>query len=692
VHSSPRVAAITVIVGLGAWSSAPSAVSPGPLQTSPQHEQTTAAPPPTPQVQGDRPVFRGGVELIQLDVSVLDGKRRPVTGLNASDFTVFENGVQRPVRAFTSIQLPVRHPSAEAALPAAVPRDVVTNQVDQQEGRLVIILMDRTIPPGQPTMVARKVATAAVEELGPTDLAALISTSGSVPQNLTADRTRLIHAINEPRDWSTGLSKEQKDVIGIPDDPLSDGRCLCGLCVLETLTRIADALQNTPRRHKTLLFIGSSVIFQSVPRAPSADVGCEFRLADSRRKLFDSLALSNLTVHSIDPSGLSSLGPQTRTSALGGRPGEDGPVVRRQKMQAETSELLSDQGTLQVLPDLTGGRAVLNTNAPEKTVPEIFAESDAYYLIGFEPGTPDRPDHKRSIEVKVARSGVRVYAQRQSMVRAVERASSVVPRATDAAMSFEKALRGLLPNANRPLTLAIAAFAGSDKANATVMINVDVGAFANARGTAMPLEFAVSAVDQKTGRQVAYGREPATVTFKPSASDRPAEANVQTQVQLPPGDYEVRVAVLDPAADIAASVFYPVAIPRFGTALLSLSDVTVEATGHMATLPASANPVPTTTTRRVFAQDEMVRALVEVYEGTQRTDMIEPVSVRTSILDAKGRAVREQLLALTVKDFTNRRAALALDISQLPRGEYVLNLDAALERQKTSRILHFAVQ
>src|SRR2546428_6391077 len=102
-------------------------------------------------------------------------------------------------------------------------------------------------------------------------------TRGAGPKTRPADRPRLINAINERRDWSTGHSKELKDVMTIPDDALSDGRCLCGLCVLETLTRIADAVQNTPRRRKVLLFIGSSVIFQAGPRAPSADVGSDWR-------------------------------------------------------------------------------------------------------------------------------------------------------------------------------------------------------------------------------------------------------------------------------------------------------------------------------------------------------------------------------------------------------------------------------
>lgn len=670
MHTSPRVAAIALTLGLSAWSVVQSA---------------------GPQSQGKQPVFQGGVELIQLDVSVLDRKRQPVLGLNASDFTVFENGVQRPIRAFTAIQLPARPPRAGIALPASAPLDVVTNQVGQQEGRLVIILMDRSIPTGQPTMAARKIAIAALEGLGPHDLAALVSTSGAVPQNLTADRTRLIHAINEPRDWSTGHSKELNDVLNLPDDPLSDGRCLCGLCVLETLTRIADAVQNTARRRKVLFFIGSSVILQSGPRAPSADVGCDWRLADARRRLFDSLALSNLTVHSIDPSGLASLGPQTRASAPGGKAGEDGPARRLQMMQTEITGLLADQGSLQVLPDLTGGRTVLNTNAPEEKVPEILGETDAYYVVAFEPETSGGRDDKRSIEVKVARSDVRVYAQRQYMVRAVEKASSVVPRTADAAASLAKALRGLLPNASRPLTLSVAAFAGSNPGKAILMVNIDVGAFANARATAMPLEFAVSAVN-RAGRQVAFARETATVTFKPGTSTRRAEANAQTHMELPPGDYEVRVAVSDPATDIVASVFCSVAVPLFGKAPLSLSDVIVETTGGIAAPPASASPVPMTTTRRLFDQDERVRALVQVYQGTQRSDVIAPVSVRTTILDTKGRAIRDQRLALTAKDFTNRRAALALDIGQLPPEEYVLNIDAALGRQTTSRILHFAVQ
>jgi hypothetical protein len=154
----------------------------------------------------------------------------------------------------------------------------------------------------------------------------------------------------------------------------------------------------------------------------------------------------------------------------------------------------------------------------------------------------------------------------------------------------------------------------------------------------------------------------------------------------------MRVAVSDPATGVSASVFGPVAVPLFGSASLSLSDVIVEATGRTPAPSASAIPVSATTTRRVFEKDEEVRALVQVYQGVQRLDLIAPVSVRTAIADATGRTIRDQLLALTEKDFTNRRASLAVDIGGLPAGEYVLSFDASMAKQRASRSLRFTVQ
>src|SRR6478735_11087129 len=122
------------------------------------------------QSPAPQPTFRGGTDLVQVDVSVLDGKRHPVRGLTAADFSILEDGQPREIQAFTEVNLPDRVQSREAAWTRDVPSDVATNLTAQEEGRLLIIVLDRTIPVGEPAMTARRVAAAAINQLGPGDL------------------------------------------------------------------------------------------------------------------------------------------------------------------------------------------------------------------------------------------------------------------------------------------------------------------------------------------------------------------------------------------------------------------------------------------------------------------------------------------------------------------------------------------
>src|SRR6187401_3467220 len=57
--------------------------------------------------------FRTGVDLVDVEVSVLDRNRLPVRGLTLGDFTVLEDGQPRPIVVFTPIELPPKEmPSA----------------------------------------------------------------------------------------------------------------------------------------------------------------------------------------------------------------------------------------------------------------------------------------------------------------------------------------------------------------------------------------------------------------------------------------------------------------------------------------------------------------------------------------------------------------------------------------------------
>src|SRR5262245_61749954 len=54
----------------------------------------------------DRPVFRSGVEVVELDVSVTRGGQ-PVAGLTAHDFALTDNGVLQVIDSVTLDQLPL---------------------------------------------------------------------------------------------------------------------------------------------------------------------------------------------------------------------------------------------------------------------------------------------------------------------------------------------------------------------------------------------------------------------------------------------------------------------------------------------------------------------------------------------------------------------------------------------------------
>ena len=504
-------------------------------------------------------------------------------------------------------------------------------------------------------------------------------------QNLTADRARLLDAINAA-DPSTGMSATAEGIMNQPlspfkVDPLNDSRCLCGLCVLETITRVAEAVQSTPRRPKLLLFIGSSIIWQA--RRPISesfqDPGCETRLEDARGIMFAAIDRANLTVHSIDPQGLVNAAPQSQASTT-----NRGPASAVASLQSGLTNTLIDRESLNVLPARTGGRAVVGRNNPELTIPEIFRESDAYYVIGVERAVSARPEAARNIQLKVARKGLRVVAQRKYV--AATPVAGAPAEGVPAPSTVEDALNGLLPNAGVPLALGVTAFSNTEKANPVVRVNVDAGAFARSDGAPVPLDLTVAAVD-RTGKPVASARQTSTITATRPTSGPPIEVNVQSHLELQPGDYGLRVAVSDAASGKVASVFSDITVPNFDDAPLSLSGLSVETA-------TSGGGAAKATTRRTFRRGEVVRGVLQIYQGTQRTDALAPVVMRVRILDAKGTALRDQSLPFPESSFANRRTdcVITLPLTTLAPGEYLLKLDASANRHTSGRALRFTVE
>ncbi len=59
------------------------------------------------QPRSDQPRFKGGVDVINVDVTVTDQDGRFVPGLRQTDFTLFEDGIAQPITHFSYVRVPV---------------------------------------------------------------------------------------------------------------------------------------------------------------------------------------------------------------------------------------------------------------------------------------------------------------------------------------------------------------------------------------------------------------------------------------------------------------------------------------------------------------------------------------------------------------------------------------------------------
>jgi len=316
-------------------------------------------PPPANQ---QLPTFRTGIDVVQLDVTVLDKDRHPVRGLTADDFTILDKGRPQPIVAFSSVDVPA--PVSDVApWMRDAPLDVVSNAGNR---RLVAIVMDDAYSKLEPDVTARakQIARNAVDQLGAGDLAAVVFTFLGRAQNFTADRSRLAQAIES-------YTPKTTESMGSP--VVCDPRHRS--CDVDALATVASTLVSAPPGRKIVILISGGRAFTfgeiGVPssRSESTDL----------TRLFSDLQRGNVTVYAYDPHGLE----------------VDGSMLAKESLYS--------------FAESTGGRAVAFTNDPASSVADAFRESSTYYFIGFRAAANEKGFHK--VDVKVNRPGLQVHTR-----------------------------------------------------------------------------------------------------------------------------------------------------------------------------------------------------------------------------------------------------------------------------------------
>ena len=140
------------------------------------------------------PTFRASSRLVLVDVVVTDKAGQTVKGLNATDFTILEDGKPQPIRAFESHVWQKTAPSMQKI---NLPPNQYTNFTEQQPNSAVnVVLLDILNTPQQDQQYARKQMIEFLRELPPGQRIALfvLGTKLRMIQGFSGSSDRLVEA------------------------------------------------------------------------------------------------------------------------------------------------------------------------------------------------------------------------------------------------------------------------------------------------------------------------------------------------------------------------------------------------------------------------------------------------------------------------------------------------------------------
>jgi VWFA-related protein len=630
----------------------------------------------SPVREAQPPQFKSGIDIIRVEATVVDRRtRQPIRGLTIEDFVVKVNGQPQEVVALTENVAPgADKSSAEWTLEAPVGVTDNRRHPVSEEERLIAIVMDDAI--GRKagvapynTHIGKAAAHRIVDELGPHDRAAVIFAQfNQHAQEFTSDRTLLRRAIEtySPQTLDPILAKEMS---------------------LATLLRTRAFMAGMPEHRRAVFYItlGIASSEEDGPQDLQVDMatslGRESMLGREGAAAHLSLVqgavqaarLAHVPVYPISTEGLVAPGPNEIRRGLG-------PMVQYDVLRA--------------LADSSGGRAVYNTNAPDREIARIFDELSSTYMLAYSASFP--MDGKvRRLQVEVNRRDAEVTLGTLHFRTPRATAEGGLAPAMPRAATLVEAIASPIAGGVLPLQLAVAPFALAEGPHDAAAIVMTLGVSLDepvAQGQLELLDLETRIFDAEGRKQFVEHRQTARLGVK---TDPGTPYEIALRHDLRPGRYHVRIGALL-ADGRSGGVHATFTVPHFSRDALSLSGVAI---GRAGAAPVGAREVLdgllafAPTLARVFSRDDVVGALVRVHQAPNR---VSSVDVETRITNAAGEVVHSRTTAYTPSSFAasgHVEHRFELPLKALEPGDYLLTFAATTERGATAtRDVRFGVR
>jgi VWFA-related protein len=366
--------------------------------------------------QGQVPVFKSGVDLIQVDVQVVDHDGRPTLSLGADQFNVQIDGKRRQVTSASLVRYSLSNPGGVQRYFA----DSHATAEHPPQGRLFILAIDQLSFSLPDSRIAGQVARAFIDRLQPDDLVGLYIYPGSSHLNFTHERASVRQALGKVAGLQNRMVSEfhlsLSEIIDITAaDALTLGKVVARecrpndpLCIqrvqgeafqlgamaeaqnafdLDGLGGLLGSLRYVPGR-KTMVLLSGGMLASDRgngrpdQRARTQLLGREAAEADT-----------NLYIVHLDNSFLNAYAA-------------DAPTVDLTTQFRDSSVMR--QG-LENMADAAGG-AVFRVEAgtPDSVFDRVMLETSAYYLLGVDVADADRDGKPHFITVHVNQRGATV--------------------------------------------------------------------------------------------------------------------------------------------------------------------------------------------------------------------------------------------------------------------------------------------
>ena len=374
------------------------------------------------------------VRVINVDVVVTDKRGNHVHGLKKEDFEILENGLPKAISNFYEVE-PAAKPATAAGAPATSLAAV--EQIPDNQKRRIIFYVDNlslmpfnrnrvfkemkefaktVLRPGDEAMVAtfnRSMKIRAAFTRDPIQIEQTLDTlagESALGVNAKSERRDAENSINDAESYDAALATARSFAQSAEHDLRQSVTSLNAL--MTTLAGVegkkivvltTEGFQMQPGRD--LFMLVDEVARQKGWTAGGGSMleGMAFNNSDLIQDVARTANANGITLYAIHAGGLGAQNQDIMADSS-----------RSTSFTVAQAALSNSTESLELIAQMTGGMASVNTNNFAGAFQNIEKDLDSYYSLGYRAGT-ERVDRQRSLEVRLKQRGF-IVRSRQSFV------------------------------------------------------------------------------------------------------------------------------------------------------------------------------------------------------------------------------------------------------------------------------------